>query len=113
MSLSGVYITTALIVVVIAVFGYALKRVLAFTPYGQALGEVRVLAIRGLGPKKSVALVAVRDKVYVLGLADQMITLIDTIPGQQVKEAFSGPLPTIKNGLRFPWKPHAEGSKEP
>jgi flagellar biogenesis protein FliO len=111
LSLSGIYITTAIIVVVIAALGYALKRVLAFTPYGQAMEEVRILAIRGLAPKKSVALVAIRDKIYILGLADQMITLIDTIQGQQPNEGFSAPLPT-KNSPRFIWKPHVKSSKE-
>ena len=113
MSLSGIYLTTALLVVVIAALGYVLKRVLAFTPYGQAMTEVRVLAIRGLAPKKSLALVAIKDKIYVLGVAEQAITLIDTIEGPFPKEVLSGPFPDKKDSFRFPWNFLAKGSKEP
>ena len=102
MSLVGVYLTTALLVCVIAVLGYVLKRVLAFTPYGQAMEGVRVVAIRSLGPKKSIALVAIGEKAYVLGLTDRAISLIDTVHAQDLTESINDPA-ARKKTLRFPW----------
>ena len=86
----------------IAVLGYVLKRVLAFTPYGQAMEGVRVVAIRSLGPKKFIALVVIGEKAYVLGITEKSLTLIDTLPSKDLLDGMNEPS-SRKKTLRFPW----------
>jgi len=85
---AGVRIFLALVLVVAILVGgaYLMKKLLSRTPIGSAESPVRLIYQQSLGPRRSICLVKVLDKVLVLGVTGTSISPLMTLEGEETAE---------------------------
>ncbi|MEB2285782.1 MAG: hypothetical protein B6D46_10950 [Polyangiaceae bacterium UTPRO1] len=62
-----------------------------------AANPIRVVAVRSLGGKKSVAVVEVESQRFLLGLGDEAVSLLSTLP-REARAATSGAVASLPLG---------------
>ncbi len=76
------YIIFVLLIMAGALYGvlYLVKKYLySFDQNTSTFLNMKVVANFGIAPKKSVTVVRIKDKLYILGVTDQSVSLIDKI----------------------------------
>lgn len=63
--------------------------------------KINILATKGIAPKKAVSVIRVENKVYVLGVSDESITVIDKMERDEPEEEIQVTLPENKNFLNI------------
>lgn len=61
--------------------------------------KISVLSTQGIAPKKAVSVIRIKQKIYVLGVSDESITLIDKLESDEPEEEPASQLPEGKNFL--------------
>ncbi len=68
--------------IIFAVYTLARKK-LSFLPGSNESANIRIIETKHLMPKKSLHLIQVRDKEYLIGVTDQSITLLSSEPDRK------------------------------
>lgn len=80
--------------IIFAIYAFAKKR-FNFLPANNAKSIIKVIEAKHLMPKKSIYLIEVRDKEYLVGVTDHSINLLSSsLKPDSFKEVFSDSLPT-------------------
>lgn len=61
------------------------KYLLNFAPKSNSTSEISILASKTIMPKKNISIVKVGEKIYVLGISDNSISLIDKLEKDEFK----------------------------
>ena len=61
--------------------------------------KINILSTQGIAPKKAVSVIKIKKKIYVLGVSDESITLIDKLDSEESDEEPAIEMPEGKNFL--------------
>lgn len=90
--------------VMYALLFFVKKYMFSFTPKGGQAVDIKVLSTRAIMPKKFVTMVKIQGKIYVLGISENSVNLIDKLDDAELEisgtEIDSKQVPSFKDLLK-------------
>jgi len=78
---------------------FARKYLFSFDKAATGKLKIDILSTKGIAPKKTVSVLKIRNKIYVLGVSDNAITLIDKLDNEAYEIEENIDIPETKNFL--------------